>query len=169
MLYEEAGGNVKEFRQAIEGWFISSMDRVSEWYRRRTRVVMFGYGLLVAVAFNVSAVHVTADLYENDIVRETVVELAAARTAQENVQECTDRTCVEEEIGKIVDTGLPVLWRTCPEGDGDSGLCGFENGRAAAGTIVGWLITAAALSVGAAFWFALLKRAFQFRSRMGAS
>lgn len=169
VLYEEAGGNVKEFRQAIEGWFVSSMDRVSEWYRRRTRVVMFGYGLIVAVAFNVSAVHVTAELYENDIVRETVVELAAARTAQENVQECTDRTCVEEEIGKIVDTGLPVLWRTCPEGDGDSGLCGFENGRATAATIVGWLITAAALSVGAAFWFALLKRAFHFRSRMGAS
>ena len=169
VLHEEAGGDLKEFRQAIEGWFTSSMDRVSEWYRRRTRVVMFGYGLLVAVAFNVSAVHVTSELYENDIVRETVVELAAAQTAQANMQECADRTCVKQEIGKLVDTGLPVLWRTCPDGGGDSGLCGFEDGRATAGTIVGWLITAAALSVGAAFWFSLLKRAFQFRSSMGAS
>ena len=81
VLHEEAGGDLREFRQAIEGWFTSSMDRVSEWYRRRTRVVMFGYGLLVAVAFNVSAVHVTSELYENDIVRESVVELAAAQTA----------------------------------------------------------------------------------------
>lgn len=169
VLYEESGDDVKAFRQAIEGWFTSSMDRVSDWYRRRTRLVMFGYGLLVAVAFNVSAVHVTAELYENDVVRETVVELAAVQTAQDNLQDCVDRTCVKEEIGKVVDTGLPVLWRTCPDGNGDSGLCGFEDGRATAGTIVGWLITAAALSVGAAFWFALLKRAFQVRSKVGTS
>ena len=43
-------------------------------------------------------------------------------------------------------------------------LCGFEDAGAIAGTISGWLITAAALSVGAAFWFALLERAFRLRS-----
>ena len=169
VLHEEAEGNVLAFRQAIEGWFNSSMDRVSEWYKRRTRMVMFGYGLLVAVAFNVSAVNVTVELYENDVVRETVVDLAATQAAQEDLAACTNRTCVKEEIGKVVDTGLPVLWRTCPDGDDGSGLCGFEDGRATAGTIIGWLITAAALSVGAAFWFALLKRAFQLRSSVGAS
>jgi hypothetical protein len=168
VMYEEAEGNVLRFREALEGWFDSSMRRVSDWYRRRTRIVMFGYGLLVAVAFNVSAVHVTTELYANDVVRETVVELAATQVAQDNLQDCTDRTCVEKEIAKVVDTGLPVLWRTCPDGDGASALCGFEDGRATAGTIIGWLITAAALSVGAAFWFALLKRTFQVRSSMRA-
>lgn len=169
LLYEEAEGNVLKFRVAIEGWFESSMDRVSAWYKQRTRVVMFAYGLLVAVAFNVSAVHVTAELYENDVVRETVVELAAAQTAQDRIQDCTNRTCVEEEIGKVVDTGLPVLWRGCSDRNDNDVLCGFEDGRATAGTIIGWLITAAALSIGAAFWFALLKRAFQLRSDMGSS
>lgn len=169
VLYEEAEGNVLKFRVAIEGWFDSSMDRVSTWYKQRTRIVMFAYGLLVAVLFNVSAVNVTAELYENDVVRETVVELAAAQAAQESIQDCTNRTCVEEEIGKVVDTGLPVLWRGCSDRNDNDVLCGFEDGRATAGTIVGWLITAAALSVGAAFWFALLKRAFQLRSNMGHS
>jgi hypothetical protein len=169
VLYEEAEGNVLRFREALEGWFDSSMRRVSEWYKRRTRIVMFGYGLLVAVAFNVSAVHVTTELYANDVVRETVVDLAATQAAQADLQDCSDRTCVEDEIAKIVDTGLPVFWRSCPDGDGGSGLCGFQDGRATAGTIIGWLITAAALSVGAAFWFALLKRAFQVRSSMRAA
>jgi hypothetical protein len=169
VMYEEAEGNVLKFREAVEGWFESSMRRVSEWYKRRTRIVMFGYGLLVAVAFNVSAVHVTTELYENDVVRQTVVELASTQATQDALQDCTDRTCIEQEIGDLVDTGLPVLWRTCPDGDGASGLCGFEDGRATAGTIIGWLITAAALSVGAAFWFALLKKAFQIRSSMRAA
>jgi len=45
-------------------------------------------------------------------------------------------------------------------------VCGFEdNGRIAA-TIVGWFVTAAALSMGASFWFAILKRAFRLRSQV---
>jgi hypothetical protein len=164
LLYEESQGNVLQFRQAIEGWFDDGMKRVSTWYKQRTRVAMVGYGLLVAVLFNVSAVNVTVDLYENDVVRETVVQLAATQIAQENIQNCTNPTCVEDAVGNVVDTGLPVLWRTCTNPDDSKVLCGFEDGRAAAGTIIGWLITAAALSVGAAFWFALLKRAFRLRS-----
>lgn len=139
------------------------MMRVSIWYEKRTRVAMFGYGLFVAVLFNVSAVHVTAELYENDVVRQTVVDLAASEIARDGIQNCADRSCVEDEIAKVVDTGLPVLWRTCADRGGDV-LCGFEDGWAVTGTIIGWLITAAALSVGAAFWFALLQRAFRLRS-----
>jgi hypothetical protein len=163
LLYEEAQGNILRFREALEGWFNNGMARVSAWYRQRTRLAMFGYGLIVAVAFNVSAVHVTSELYQNDVVRQTVVELAASQAAQEAIESCTNRACVEEAVGNVVDTGLPVLWRTCQEADGDV-LCGFEDGRAIIGTVAGWLITAAALSVGAAFWFALLKRAFKVRS-----
>ena len=165
LLYREAEGDVLLFRRAIESWFNDGMERVSTWYKKRTRVAMAAYGLVVAVAFNVSAINVTAELYENDVVRETVVELAATQAAREDIDGCTNRACVEDEIGKIVDTGLPVLWRTCV-GDDHDALCGFEDGRAIAGTIIGWLITAAALSVGAAFWFALLKRAFRLRTDM---
>ena len=167
LLYAESQGNILQFRQAIEGWFDDGMERVSTWYKRRTRVAMAGYGLLVAVLFNVSAVNVTVDLYENEVVRETVVQLAATQIAQENIQDCTDPTCVEDAVGKVVDTGLPVLWRTCAISNDRNVLCGFEDGRAVAATVIGWLITAAALSVGAAFWFALLKRAFRLRSDLG--
>jgi hypothetical protein len=166
LLYEEAEGNVLRFRQAIEGWFDNGMGRVSTWYKKRTRVVMFAYGLCVAILFNVSAVNVTTELYTNDVVRATVVELAATQGAQENIQDCSNRKCIEAEVGKLVATGLPVLWRTCSDQDNEDVLCGFEDAGAIAATISGWLITAAALSVGAAFWFALLKRAFRLRSHV---
>lgn len=167
LLHQEARGDVLEFRRAVEGWFDDGMKRVSEWYKKRTRVAMVGYGLIVAVLFNVSAVHVTAELYENDVVREAVVQLAAGDSVLEGVEDCTDRTCVEEVVADVVDTGLPVLWRTCADGDGGDVVCGFEDGWAVTGTILGWLITAAALSAGAAFWFALLQRAFRLRSATG--
>lgn len=165
LLYEEAGHDILKFREAIEGWFDTAMERVSTWYKKRTRWAMLLYGLIVAVGLNVSAVNVTAELYENDVVRQTVVELAeiqATRTS-ESVQSCTDRECVEGEIGDLVDTGLPVLWRDCDHDEGYR-ACGFEDEWAVVGTISGWMITAAALSLGASFWFAILKRAFRLRS-----
>jgi hypothetical protein len=170
LLYEEAGHDVLRFREAIGDWFESAMGRVSTWYKKRTRWAMLGYGALVAVGLNVSAINVTTELYSNDVVRATVVDLAAAEVADtgRQVAECTDRDCVKEEIGGLVDTGLPLLWRDC---DHDAGYraCGFEDGWAVVGTVAGWLITAAALSLGAAFWFALLKRAFRLRSEVAST
>ncbi len=165
LLYEEAGHDVLKFRAAVGDWFDDAMLRVSTWYKKRTRWAMLGYGAVVAVAFNVSAVNVTNELYRNDIVRDTVVELAETHAAQteEDVADCNDRECVEDEIGRLVDTGLPLLWRDCDRDDGYT-ACGFEDGWAVVGTVSGWMITAAALSMGASFWFALLKRAFRLRS-----
>ena len=167
LLYEESQGDVLQFRRAIEGWFDDGMTRVSSWYKKRTRVAMVGYGLFVAVLLNVSAVNLTAELYQNGVVRDAVVQLASTQIAQEDIERCTEPSCIEREIGGIVDTGLPVLWRSCSRDDGSSVMCGFQDGNAIAGTIIGWLVTAAALSVGAAFWFALLQRAFKLRSNVG--
>ena len=172
VLWAEADDSVEKFRAAVESWFDSSMERVSNWYKKRTRIAMLGYGLLVAVVFNVSAVPLTVDLYENEVIRDTVIGLAEQRIALAEAGEdpvdpatgCTDRDCFRNEVQAIADTDLPVFWRNCPVGS-DS-WCGFESDGRIAATVVGWAVTAAALSMGAAFWFALLKRAFQIRSKV---
>ena len=166
-MFEEVKGDIVKFRLAIEGWFDDAMDRVSDWYKKRTRWAMLVYALLVAVVFNVSAVQITTELYENDIVREALVEIAEATTeqTQQAIDDCKDRECVEREINKLVDTGLPVLWRDC-QLENESWTCGFRNGWDGIASVAGWLITAAALSVGASFWFALLKRAFRVKASL---
>lgn len=171
ILWREADNNIKDFRAAVESWFDAGMEQVSTWYKKRTRYAMFAYGLIVAVLFNVSAVIVTVDLYENDVIRDTVVGLAQQRVALaeagtepvDPVLGCTDRDCFRDEVRAIADTGLPVFWRRCPAGSGP--VCGFEDTGRVAASIVGWIVTAAALSMGASFWFAILKRAFQLRPR----
>ncbi len=172
LLYREADGDVLRFRLAVETWFDSSMERVSSWYRSRTRIVMVLYGLAVAVFFNVSAIGVTTELYRNDVVRDTVVSLAETNaTGLGGIEDCTTRTCVEAEVSSVLDTGLPIWWRTCPGIGTDSGdhWCGFEDFGSSLATVAGWLITAAALSIGASFWFGLLKRAVRIRSQPGGS
>jgi len=167
VLLAEAQGDIKEFRIAIEGWFDSSMERVSNWYKKRSRKAMFAYGLLVAGLFNVSAVVITADLYQDEIIRETVAGLAeqsiAEVTADSTGAECADRACIEENISNLIETRVPVLWRQCSIGNGETRLCGFESPSRTAASLIGWVVTAAALSMGAAFWFSLLKKAFEVR------
>lgn len=171
-IWAEASGNIERFRQGLESWFDSSMQRVTIWYKKRTRLAMVAYGLLVAGLFNVSAIVLTVDLYENEVVRDTVIGLAAQRVATADAGEelvdpafgCTDRECLRREVQTLADTQLPIFWRRCPTESGP--WCGFEsNGRLAA-TLLGWAVTAAALSMGAAWWFAVLKRAFTIRSRL---
>lgn len=172
LLWREASTNIEQFRMSVESWFDASMQRVTDWYKKRTRYAMFAYGLAVAALFNVSAVVITHDLYENDVIRETVVGLAEQRIAVaeaggdsvDPAVGCKTRECFRDEVRAITDTGLPLLWRRCPPGNGP--LCGFEDGGRWLATIVGWFVTAVALSMGASFWFAVLKRAFRIRSRI---
>jgi hypothetical protein len=169
VILQEAHGDIKEFRLGIESWFDSSMERVSDWYKKRARKAMFAYGLLVAGLFNVSAVVVTADLYENEILRDTVVSLAesqvSASDANDGAAPCADRACVEAQVKALVDTQLPVLWRTCPLEGGEERTCGFESGGRVLASVAGWIITAAALSMGASFWFSILRKAFKLREQ----
>jgi hypothetical protein len=167
VLLAEAQGDIKQFRIAIEGWFDSGMERVSDWYKKRSRKAMFAYGLLVAGLFNVSAVVITADLYQDEIIRETVVGLAEQNLAEASADatgaECADRACIEANINDLIETRVPVLWRQCPIGNEETRLCGFESPARTAASLIGWIVTAAALSMGAAFWFSLLKKAFEVR------
>ena len=163
LLYEEAGEDLLTFRKSVEAWFDTAMTGVSAWYKNRTRWAMLLYGAIVAVGLNISAIHVTAELHENEIVRDAVVQLAETQATQQALDRCDDRDCIESEIEKLVDTGLPVLWRDCEPGDGYTS-CAFQDGWTTIGTLVGWLITAAALSMGASFWFTLLQRVFRLRA-----
>ena len=75
---------------------------------------MVFYGLAVAIVFNISAIGVTIELHENDVVRDTVVSLAESEAvAIDAVEDCATRTCVEEKVSSLLDTGLPLWWREC--------------------------------------------------------
>ena len=173
LLYEEAGQDIVKFRDAIEGWFDTRMAQVSDWYKKRTRWALAFYGIVIAVVFNVSAIGVTAELIEDEVIRDSLVVLAQQNPEfPSQTDACADKECVEKRVGALVETGLPIWWRKCPSLDSTDTAtsneepapwCGFENRRAAAVSLAGWAVTAGALAMGASFWFATLRRALGFR------
>jgi hypothetical protein len=134
-----------EFRAGVERWFDRGMERVSGWYKRRTQLILFVVGLVLAAGLNADTVRATNRLWTDDGVRQALV--AQADSDQEEVG--------AEIVERLEDIGLPLGW-------GDSSRPDEAGEWVAA--VVGWLVTAIAVSFGAPFWFDLLNKFANLRN-----
>ena len=157
-LLAEIGDDFVAARERIERWYDDHMTAVSVWYRRQTRYFLFVAGLVIAVVGNIDPVAATKTLYRDDAVRESVLqqaELIGASECEPSEQVGERIECLRDELGGSV--AFPVGW---------SGI----DHSAASWTlrVVGWLLAAGAVTIGAPFWFDLLRRALAHR-RGGSS
>jgi hypothetical protein len=150
-LLEEAEGELTGFRKGVEHWFDDGMDRVSGWYRSWSQLVTCLLALVVAVGLNVDTIRIAERLGENTALRTTVVEQAQATAEKEAARPGEPKTPTEagEHVASAFDEvkalNLPILW-------------GEGNDTVNPTTVVGWLITFLALSLGAPFWFSALSK-----------
>ena len=150
-----AGDTMHEARTAIEDWYERHMELVSVWYRRQTRWFLFLAGLVMAVVLNLDAVHAGATLYRDDDVRAAVIEEAqvVARTEcsiVDGADAVADVDCLRDEIDGAV--SLPIGWA---EPDTTAGAWVLR--------VLGWVVVAGSVTIGAPFWFDLLRRALAVR------
>jgi len=72
-LLADAGGTVEGFRRRLEDWFTEQMDRLSGFYKRKTKWFLILWGLGLAVALNVDSVLITRALWTDATLRSAVV------------------------------------------------------------------------------------------------
>jgi hypothetical protein len=149
VLIDASGNDLVMIRKGIEGWFDSSMDRVSGWYKRRTQILLFSIGLLLAGSLNVDTVHIVNRLLSDPAYRSSLVA-----TAQEFAED-KDMAHVKENNQKLQDLGVPVGWG---KDERPTEPWGWLI------KIAGILATALATTMGAPFWFDVLNRFVVIRS-----
>ena len=167
-LAEEAGGDVNRFRTSLEEWFDANMDRVSAWYKRRARIVLFCVGVPVAALANADLTEVTTRLWSDDAVRVAVVAQAERVAQAQSPDELRAQTRKDIEASGDVLAGvkqldLPLGWN---DANGRLDKMSFSPKKGEEswfGWLVGILLTGFALSFGAPFWFNLLSRLARFR------
>ena len=146
---------VDDLRRQVAGWFDEGMNRVSGWYRRQTQLIILVIGAVVAVSANASTVHVVQDLWRDDALRYAIAQEAVA-VASETV------SADSAQVADAILQSFPLGW----EGEDPFGLRGGVQDWGA-GTwiahVLGWFFTAAAVSLGAPFWFDLLSRVAKLR------
>jgi hypothetical protein len=152
LLGDPAVTELKHFRAAAEEWFDDAMDRVSGWYKRWSQRIACIFAVVVAIGLNVSAIGIAERLANEPTVRAAVVSRAQASAGEEQGDAKAAGTKAEEAVKQLDALELPLLW---PDG--------FMHGVDAA-TVIGWLITAIAISLGAPFWFDALGKLARLRT-----
>lgn len=160
--------------EALEKWFDESMERVSGWYKRQSQIIAVVIAVFVAIGLNVSALKVADHLASEPTIRAAVVAKAEAAsrepssgaeagagggsTAGKGAQPTELEKAgedMETAVSNLSSLRLPIFWA---KGNGLGGSA-TDVGL----TIVGWLITIIAISLGAPFWFDALNKLANLR------
>jgi hypothetical protein len=152
-IVAEAGGDLDKIRQGLRVWFDTSQDRVTGWYQREVRKVLFCLGLLIAISFNVDSFQLAKSIYNDPSLQQ---RLAAAEKqysdqASSADQKKEEKKTVDEIRSEIAGLGLPIGW-PAPQRYGYILI------------VAGWIVSAFAISFGAPFWFDLLSKVMQLRA-----
>ncbi|MGH3032135.1 MAG: hypothetical protein ACRDNE_15495 [Gaiellaceae bacterium] len=155
-LLRSAQGDVQAFQRSAERWFDDAMERVSGWYRRRVQLMMWLLAAGLVLALNVDTVQIAQQLWDDKAVRAAVV--ARAEAAGSGAQD-PDVTRIAEDVSALEELEIPLGWafEDRPEGVG-------HWLATIALKALGLLLTAAALTLGAPFWFDTLSKIARIRS-----
>ena len=158
----DAGGTVAKARENIEAWYNSAMDRVSGWYKRRTHWLLLASGFVLAAVINADSIAIAQRLSVDRPLREALVaassEYAKAGAATATNSPAEER--LKSNLTQLRDLGLPLGWTLTKNDDPRSVYIGSRW----IVRIIGWLLTACAVSMGAPFWFDLLNKVSVVRS-----
>jgi hypothetical protein len=183
-IVRTAGATSDALVAAVSDWADRSLSILGEGYKRNLQKVSFGIGLVVAIGLNIDTIALTTSLYRNKDARDAAVAIAvqiSEKTDKETFEKCLslshqqrkeDASCAQlnglvdavqgrnESLGK-----LPIGWRL-PETQTIGATSGSPEIWPWLKRIVGWLLTALALSLGAPFWFDLLNKFVNMRYGM---
>lgn len=179
-LYRQTNGSIIDFKKKVEEWFNEVMDRASGSYKRNSQLWLICIGLGIAILFNADTINVYHNLSVNPTLREAVVNAATnyANTQPAPAPQGTV-TFPVDSLGRpmvraAIDSSRQAFTRIINENIGslESPLgLGWsnvhfdrDNWRTWLYRVIGWIVTALAVSLGATFWFDLLKKLVNIRN-----
>lgn len=180
-LVVQAQGDIDKTRAAFEEWYDDGMDRAAGWYKRQTQFTLFFIGLTAALLINVDSISVATKLWASPALRTYAIAAATdyekahatadasststppASTATPTIDDSTRKA--QDSLASLQSLGLPVGW----DGNAYSWWHGWSanslhSWQGLGLAIVGWLLTAIAMTLGAPFWFDLLNQFMVVRS-----
>jgi len=175
-----AQGDLDAFRKSVATWFDDSMERLSGAYKRYMKWISIAIGLAVAVAFNADTFGVASALWKDQALRDRVVteatnviqksgttngvckvETPATKPADQNTATTVNLDQMQKSVTATEDClrPFPIGWTSASKASWTSWSPLAWPWLA----IMGWFVTALALSLGAPFWFDLLSKFVNIR------
>ncbi len=179
-LIRQTGGDIDRLRASVETWFDDAMDRLSGGYKRFSGYFALGFGLAVAIAFNVNTFTIARTLW-TDPDKRAVLVAVATNMAHDAAGAAAPAACkkVPPAAGTPAEANAPAAQSDLQARYAAASECldalpipiGWDESTAdslrGAGwvlAIFGWLATALAVSLGAPFWFDTLQSLINIRA-----
>ena len=181
-LYDDANRDLDKFRILLEQWFNETMNRAGGWYKKQSQKIILLIGFVIAITFNVDTISIVKKLSNDKEARKELADLASSsyqaliekqKTGVDSLTQVDSlilkkylfaEGLIKEDITNA-NTLIGLGWdipeskdKTCDK------VCFvmasvFESKR----KLLGYIITALAISFGAPFWFDLLSKLMQLR------
>ncbi|MEI7582044.1 hypothetical protein [Runella sp.] len=180
---DNAAKRLEAFQTALDQWFNESMERTSDWYKRRVQLWTFFSGIIFCTVLNVDTLKISQYLWQNpearaayvqaatDIVRSTEADSAVLASLKKQLssgdtlqiskaKQQLDSLTTQLRIQITQGTTIPIGWET-EEIPSDNALWGYWLRK-----LAGLIISIGAVSAGAPFWFDMLKNVMNIRSAL---
>ncbi len=169
-LKEEGHESLDAFKGRLQTWFDDVMWQASGWYKRHVQFITLFVGLSIAGVLNADSFQIYKHLSNNAAARESLAAMAE-KYAAENETLPETKTYTDTLAVKDIKKELDDVTSTGEFGEMSNVLgLGWQTGDVLVSPVswlvrlLGWLITAFAISLGASFWFDILKKIVTIRS-----
>ncbi|WKV11531.1 hypothetical protein [Marivirga harenae] len=150
-IWENSSHSIGDMKSEIAGWYDEYMERISGWYKKKMGLLLFVIGLLIAIGFNVNSIRIAQDLSTNQEMLNFITNQAIKyHESQDGQTTSFDYESIKSEISQLnygLGLGNTDRWD--------------ENWFI---SLIGYLITAFAISLGAPFWYDLLNKIVRLRT-----
>jgi len=164
--------SIDSMTTAVSQWVDRSLTMLGEQYKRKIQIMSLSIGFLVAATFNINTVALVSHLYSNKEARDEIAAYALSVTAQTNSAAVVECMKYDKEQLKAQSTCTPLVGLIEAVKQKNTNLGVLPIGPMAPLEqsflicIIGWLLTALAVSLGAPFWFDLLNNLVNIRHSM---
>ena len=157
-LLEDAQNDLEKFKLYLEQWYDDTMERVSTWYKRRIQIITFFIGLSIAILFNVDTIKIVNKLSKDPKARAQFVAMAQELAKDTAAMEMAYKS--KHSFDSLASDFSTLRGQALESND----VLSINRGSIDGWSLLGWLITAVALSLGSPFWFDLLNKLVKLRT-----
>ena len=181
-VFTNSANDISQFKINLMKWFNETMDRATGWYKRKIQFILFWLGFIIAACFNVDAITIALKLAKDDEARTQLVQMG--------IQAADPGSPISKAIQQSRDSSIEhdTIWAESyrqlkmAEDEANSVLAlGWQDTKPERLTLFkqtiyyyrqanplrkefwGLIITGLAISLGAPFWFDLLKKLVAIR------
>jgi hypothetical protein len=164
-LLNDAGYELEEFKTKMRNWFNDVMDRAAGWYKRNIQILVTFVGLVVAIIFNADTISLYQRLESNPEELKEIVTMAEAYAKKSDLGIQSGGTVEQQwkQVNNLINDEINQAKSPLGLGWHPEELQGMTPSDWVI-KVLGWIVTALAVSLGAPFWFDLLKKLVNIRS-----